>query len=61
MTTLWQNVRYGFRMLARSPGFALVVILILGLGLGATTSVFSNSVMEGSFFSKSCFVSGAFV
>ncbi len=41
MTTLWQDIRYGFRTLARGPGFAVVVILILGLGLGATTSVFS--------------------
>jgi putative ABC transport system permease protein len=41
MGLLWQDVRYGMRMLARSPGFAVVVILILGLGIGATTSVFS--------------------
>ena len=41
MTTLWQDIRYGFRTLGRSPGFAVVVILILGLGIGATTSVFS--------------------
>jgi putative ABC transport system permease protein len=41
MTTLWQDVRYGFRTLARNPGFAVVVVLILGLGIGATTSVFS--------------------
>ncbi len=41
MTTLWQDVRYGFRTLVRSPGFAAVVILILGLGIGAATLVFS--------------------
>jgi putative ABC transport system permease protein len=41
MRTLWQDIRYGSRTLARNPGFAVVVVLILGLGIGATTSVFS--------------------
>lgn len=41
MGTLWQDVRYGLRMLARNPGFTAVVILVLGLGIGAATSVFS--------------------
>jgi len=41
MGTLWQDIKYGLRMLARNPGFAAVVILILGLGIGAATSVFS--------------------
>ncbi len=41
MGTLWQDIRYSFRMVARNPGFAAVVILILGLGIGATASVFS--------------------
>ncbi|MHC4517056.1 MAG: ABC transporter permease [Planctomycetota bacterium] len=41
MATLWQDIKYGIRMLARNPGFAIVVVLILGLGIGATTAVFS--------------------
>ncbi len=41
MGTLWRDTRYSSRMLARNPGFAAVVILVLGLGIGAATSVFS--------------------
>ena len=47
MTTLWQDVRYGFRMVARSPGFAVIVVGILAVGIAANTAVFSvvNAVM----------------
>jgi putative ABC transport system permease protein len=38
---IWGDIRYGCRMLARNPGFTAVVILVLGLGIGAATSVFS--------------------
>ncbi len=41
LDTLWRDLRYGLRMLRRSPGVSLLAIMCLTVGIGATTAVFS--------------------
>ena len=41
MNSLWQDIRFGIRMLFKSPGITLAAIFAFGLGIGANTAVFS--------------------